>query len=360
MPRPLPSKTRPGGIRRTAAAAFKARGEHGGDVAIQPAEAVRASFRPGTSPSASARKILALLLSRASAAWAAGEWPEDGVFRFSRSELRGSSHESTDRVNEYLREFAAIEISTVVKLDGEEADRIEPLLRHRIVARSLRPGAPVALAVSDTVRELISASDVYARLHVPLLLALESRYAVTLYGLSSLIVGRTDRPYEELTLDQVRARFGIEGDAYKLPKDVRRLLEGAARDVTQLAPFAVQITPLRMTGAFGAQHTRGRGAAIVGFRIYAQRKSLAELQVALREASVSREGRKARRDGRAEKIIPAIAPQVAAADAAMERAKTTVVLNRAKQASAHVRLASLRAEARETKAGARLTRRRDD
>lgn len=360
MPGPAQHKTRPAGVHRTAAAALKARGEHGGDVAIQPAEAVRASFRPGTSPSAAARKILALLLSKASAAWAAGEWPEDGVFKFSRSELRGSSHESTDRVNDYLREFAAIEISTAVKLNGEEADRIEPLLRHRIVARSLRPGAPIALAVSDTVRELISASDVYARLHVPLLLALESRYAVTLYGLSSLIVGRTDRPYEELTLDQVRARFGIEDDAYKLPKDVRRLLEGAARDVTQLAPFTVQITPLRMTGAFGAQHTRGRGAAIIGFRIYAQRKSLAELQVALREASVSREGRKARRDGRVEKIVPTIAPQVEAAEAAMERARKAATLDRAKKASAHVRLAGLRAEGREAKAGARLTQRRDD
>jgi hypothetical protein len=312
--------TRPAGVGRTAAAALRAQQEHSGSVAVQPSELVRASFAPGTSPSAPARKILALLLAKASAACAAGQWPDDNTFVFTRSELRVSSHNGTDRVVDNLKEFSLIELSTPTMLRGEEADLIEPLLRHRIVARSLRPGAPIALTVSDRLREIVAASDSFARLHVPLLLALESRYAVTLYGLGELLIGR-QKPYEEIRMADVRSRLGIEDDAYTLPKDVRRLLEKAAQQVSQIAPFRMFVEPLRPGGDLGPNYTRGKGAAIQGFRIHATRKELGELQAAMREADSSRTGRKARSEGRVERVVNAILPAIANTEASINRAK---------------------------------------
>ena len=321
LPRPTAkAPTRPAGIGRTAAAALRAQQEHAGSVAVQPSELVRASFAPGTSPSAPARKILALLLSRASAACAAGQWPDDNTFHFLRSELRVSGHDSTDRVIDNLREFGMIELSTPTMLRGEEADLIEPLLKHRIVARSLRAGAPIALTVSDRLREIVAASDAFARLHVPLLLALESRYAVTLYGLGELLVGRS-KPYEEVRMRDVRSRFGIEDDAYTLPKDLRRLLEKAAAQVTQIAPFRMYIEVMRRGGDLGPNYRQGRGAVIEGFRIHATRKELGELQASMREADSSRTGRKARSEGRVERVVNAIMPAIASTEASINRAQ---------------------------------------
>lgn len=323
--KPLPRPTakapaRPAGVGRTAAAALRAQQEHAGSVAVQPSELVRASFAPGTSPSAPARKILGLLLAKASAACAAGQWPADNTFHFTRSELRVSSHNGTERVVDNLKEFGGIELSTPTMLRGEEADLIEPLLRHRIVARSLRPGAPIALTVSDRLREIVAASDAFARLHVPLLIALESRYAVTLYGLGELLVGRS-KPYEEIRMRDVRGRFGIEEDKYTRPNDVFRLLEKAAAQVSQIAPFRMFVEAMRRGGDLGPNYKHGRGAVIEAFRIHATRKELGELQVAMREADSSRTGRKARSEGRVERVVNAIMPAIASTEASINRAQ---------------------------------------
>lgn len=266
-------------------AAFQ-RGRTEGDASvIKPGELVTAEYPDGATLTAAARKVLVLLLH--AAAGAAGEDREHCIAKVA---LRGT-HESNDRLRHVLDELQRTLLRVRVKSPrGNDAVLVAPIIGQRIEETADDARAMVWWKFSEPMRQVIAASDHYAELHRQTVLALESRYAVTLYELGALLY-RREAPVWRGTLDQLREQFGVPGGKLKRWVDLRRfVLDPATAEVQQLAPFDVAWREFRHAGR------------VIGVEFRFWPKDSDARAAALREVSGSRIGRKARRDGKTERI----------------------------------------------------------
>jgi hypothetical protein len=253
---------------------------------MKPGELVSAEFPGGSSMTAAARKTLVLLLH--AAAGAAGEDTEHSI---AKAAIRGT-HESNDRLRRVLDELQRTLLRVRVKSPrGHDAVLVAPIISQRIEETADDARAMVWWRFSEPMRRVIAASDHYAELHRQTVLALESRYAVTLYELGAMLHRRED-PIWRGTLDQLREQFGVPGGKLRRWVDLRRrVLEPAAAELQQLAPFDTIWREFRHAGA------------VIGVEIRFWPKDPEGRSAAARELDSSRVGRKARRTGQAERVI---------------------------------------------------------
>lgn len=300
---------RPEGIRTFAATAFTVDKEHEGRVIATPREGVLARFKPNSSPSAPARKILAILMHRAGVLWASGAWPQNNTLEFTKAQLRTSRHQGTDRLEDVLTEVGGIRLTTPRLMgDGRQGITYTAVSPRFHIASAHEDGASVVIELAPEVVDLVKWEEVYARLDVPILLGLEGKFAVTLYQIGQLVMQMKGHPYEEIPISEVRDRLGLRKGEYEAPKDLRKLLERSAAEVTQLSPaFNLRIEPIKKTVAA----TRGRAAAIRAFRIYAEEKTVRSSLAANAELQASRVGRAARRQGKVEHVAGVAADTIA-------------------------------------------------
>jgi hypothetical protein len=272
---------------RTMRAAFqRSRTEGSPPSVMKPGELVTAEYPDGSTMTAAARKTLVLLLHAA-----AGAGGEDIEHSIAKAAIRGT-HESNDRLRRTLDELQRVLLRVRVKSPrGNDAVLVAPIISQRIEETADDARAMVWWRFSEPMRRVIGASDHYAELHRQTVLALESRYAVTLYELGALLHRRED-PVWRGTLDQLREQFGVPGG--KLPRwvDLRRfVLEPATAEVQQLAAFDVTWREFRQAGA------------VIGVEFRFWPKDPDARAASMRELDSSRVGRKARRNGKAERVV---------------------------------------------------------
>jgi hypothetical protein len=268
-------------------AAFqRSRTEGGAPAVMKPGELVSAEYPDGSTMTAAARKVLVLLLH--AAAGAAGEDTEHSI---SKAALRGT-HESNDRLRRVLDELQRSLLRIRVRSPrGQDAVLVAPIISQRIEETADDARAMVWWRFSEPMRRVIAASDHYAELHRQTVLALESRYAVTLYELGSLLHRRED-PVWRGTLDQLREQFGVPGGKLGRWADLRRrVVEPAAAEVQQLAPFDIAWREFRHAGT------------VIGVEFRFWPKDPEARAASLREIDSSRVGRKARRTGQTERVV---------------------------------------------------------
>lgn len=293
-------EARPPGVATFAATAHQVEHEHSGQVMAAPRETVLAKFKPNTSPSGPARKMLAILMHRAGVLWARGEWPANNVMTFNKSDLRTSRHKGTERLEDVLTEVGGIRLVTPMMMrdgvPGLSYVAVSPVFH---IANSDEDGAPVSIELSPMIVDLVKRERVFARLDVPILIGLEGKFAVTLYQIGQLVLNMKNHPWDDISLKDIRQRLGLKKGEYEKTNDVLRLLERSAQEVNQLSPtFDLKIEPLRKNPLA----KRGRTAVIFGFKIYALEKTAVASLAAVAELKTPREGRKARRDEMTAKV----------------------------------------------------------
>lgn len=308
---------RPEGVQRFAATAYRVNKDHEGRVLAAPRDTVLARFKPNTSPSAPARKLLAILMHRAGVLWATGQWPRNNTLEFTKAQLRTSRHQGTDRLEDVLTEVGGIRLTTPTLMrDGGQGTTYTAVSPRFHIAAAGEGKAPVMLELAPEIVDLVKQERIYARLDVPILLGLEGKFAVTLYQVGQLILQQKGHPYEEIPITEIRERLGLRKGEYETAKDLRKLLERSAAEVSQLSPtFNLRVEAVKRT----ATATRGRSAAIRAFRIYAMEKTAMASLVANAELQASRVGRSARRQGKAEQVVGV------AADALADRRRLAAV-----------------------------------
>jgi hypothetical protein len=260
--------------------------ESGAPSVVKPGELVTASFPDGATMSAAARKVLVLMLH--TAAGAAGEDREHCV---AKAALRGS-HESNDRIGRVLDELQRVLLRVRVKSPrGHDAVAVAPIVSQRIEETADDARSMIWWRFSEPMRAIIAASSHYAVLRRQIVLALDSRYAVTLYELGALHLHR-ENPVWRGDLEQFREQFGVPGGKLRRWVDLRRfVIEPAVAEIKQLAPFDV-----------GWREFRHAGAVIgVEFRFWP--KEADARAAAEKELDGGRVGRKARRNDATEKAI---------------------------------------------------------
>ncbi len=245
---------------------------------VAPRELVEAAFARGSSPSASARKAIALMLHKA----AGDAWEPGKLFSIPMSELR-SSHKGNGRLRDALDEVqrTLIRIETLSPA-GKHAIESAPILTRRIDETD--PGGLVWFQFSEAARLALQGSEHYAVLNRAVVLAFESRYSVTLYERGAWLCGRQHDRVWRGTVPQLREILGVPEKAYRNWTELRRnTLDLAVPEVDQLGHFTTTVSETR------------RGRQVVGVALAFEPKRPPAIEVAEKELAAPRVGRKARR-----------------------------------------------------------------
>lgn len=279
-------------IGRTLKAAHQAARSLPNTEIVKAGELVEARFARGVSPSAAARKVLALLIQKA-----AGDAWKPGPHSIPKRDLRGS-HNANDRLNGILDELqrTLLQIKTVAP-DRRAAAMVAPLMAYRIEHLEDDDRSQVWWEFSDLARQAMQGSDYFAALNRGILLAFASRYAVTLYERGCLLAGRRD-PCWRGTVNELRETMGVPANRYRDWADIRaRVVEPACAEVNQIADFVVD---------WKVKH--GPRNKVVAVELRFRSKDEAGLNAAAAELNSSRIGRKARRQNRVETVLPLTLP----------------------------------------------------
>ena len=267
-------------VGRTMRAAHQAARTLPNTEVVKAGELVEARFAKGSSPSAAARKMLALLIQKA-----AGDAWKPGPHNILKRELRGS-HNSNDRLDDAFDELQGtlLRIETTAP-DGRAAALVAPVVAYRIEHLEDDDKARVWWEFSEPARRAMQGSDHYAAMNRAALLAFDSRYSVTLYERGALLVGRRDARWRG-TVDELREVMGVPAGHYRVWADIRRkVVEPACAEVNQLAEFAC-----------GWKVEQGPRNKVLAVELWFRSKDQAERTATERELDETRDGRKARRE----------------------------------------------------------------
>jgi hypothetical protein len=257
----------------------------GGQHTVKAGELVEAAFLGGVSPSATARKVFALMLAKA-----AGEAWEDRWHIATRAQLQ-QAHQSKARLRDALHELQ----TTLLEVRTTDNDGKPGVLSGAIVADAFIEDGDDAKAVvrwrfSATMRDVMRRSDHYAELRSQTIAALESRYAVTLYELGCSYYQRR-HPVWTGTVEEFRAVLGVP-NSYRDWTDIRRRTLAAAKvELNFIALFVMDWKEIR------------HGRAVERIEVWFWPKDMAARAEAEAEVCRSRVGRKVRREGAIEQVV---------------------------------------------------------
>lgn len=146
---------------------------------------------------------------------------------------------------------------------------------------------------SPVLREVLGNSTHWAALSRKAVLAIEGRYSLRLYEWLTLRKGLAFKSEERLTVDALRACLGVEQGKLKTWSDLRvRALDPAIAEVVQLSGLVVSYKTLMM------------GKRVVDVIIQWKPASPDSREAVKRELEASRVGRKARRQGTVDALVP--------------------------------------------------------
>jgi hypothetical protein len=259
---------------------------------VKAGELVEARFARGASPSAPARKVLALLIQKA-----AGDAWKPGPHSILKRDLRGT-HESNDRLSGVFDELQGtlLRIETVAP-DGRAAALVAPVIAYRIEHLEDDDGSRVWWEFSEPARRAMQGSDYFAALNRGTLLAFGSRYAVTMYERGCLLAGRRD-PRWRGDVPALREVLGVPAKVYRDWGNIRqKVVEPAIAEVNQIADFVASY-----------RVETGPRNKVVAVELWFRPKDPAGRNAAAAELNRSRVGRKARRQGRVETVRPLTLP----------------------------------------------------
>ena len=258
------------------------------DFVSKPGELVESEFETG-SLSAAGRKAFALMLRKAGPE--AGE--DNKTFTITKKELRGS-HKGNERIQPVMDELlrVIVRIRTTTK-KGKPAIMSQSLLSSCVEEISEDGMSVVEYEFSESFKRVIQRSDYYARVNLGVMLALQSRYSLTLYDLGCLIINRQNRVVK-MNVEELRRRLGVPEGSFKNFAEFRRdVLAKSKSEIDQLADFTVEWEEVRGSG---------RGRPVEAVKLTFCPKNPDEQEETAKELDRPKIGRRARRDGAVEEI----------------------------------------------------------
>lgn len=206
-----------------------------------------------------------------------------------KRELQNSLHKGTDRLEDSIRRLMSAIVQLRV-LDGKEW----VTKRVQLLGGNVVPDADDGFIRYDfqpLMREIVSESRVFARLHKQIMFALSSKYSLALYEMIQKR-GNMTRTYEEMSINDFRSFLGVPAGKLNSWINFKNFaIRPAVSEVSDLSDFTVTVEP-----------TKGKGRQFTGVRLSWERKGLPELREVERELNYSRIGRKARLKGIVESV----------------------------------------------------------
>ena len=155
-----------------------------------------------------------------------------------------------------------------------------------------RPAGVLNYSFDKRLVEILKDSAIWGKIALPVLMALSSKYSVSLYENVAQWSGLTRKTYQDLALEEFRALLGVEKGKYSAFGALNKhVIKHVIMELNALAPFSVTILPIKT------------GKKVTHIRIGWWTKSKEEMEAAWREVHRSKVGRKARIAGLADQII---------------------------------------------------------
>lgn len=263
------------------------------DFVSKPGELVESEFETG-SLSAAARKAFAIMLRKAGP-----EAGDDKTFIITKKELRGS-HKGNERIQPVMDELLRVIIRIrTTSTKGKPAIMSQSLLASCVEEIAEDGLSVVEFQFSDNFKRVIQRSDYYARVNLGVMLALQSRYAITLYDLGCLVINRQNRVVK-MEVEELRRKLGVPDGSFKNFAEFRRdVLAKSKSEIDQLADFTVDWEEVR-----GA----GRGRPVIAVKLSFNPKDTVDQEMTALELDRPKVGRRARRDGTVDTIAGALPP----------------------------------------------------
>lgn len=261
------------------------------DFVSKPGELVESEFETG-SLSAAARKAFAIMLRKAGP-----EAGDDKTFVITKRELRGS-HKGNERIQPVMDELLRVIIRIrTTSTKGKPAIMSQSLLASCVEEIAEDGLSVVEFQFSDNFKRVIQRSDYYARVNLGVMLALQSRYAITLYDLGCLVINRQNRVVK-MAVEELRRKLGVPDGSFKNFAEFRRdVLAKSKSEIDQLADFTVDWEEVR-----GA----GRGRPVIAVKLSFNPKDTVDQEVTAQELDRPKVGRRARREGTVDAIVGAL------------------------------------------------------
>ncbi len=276
----------PRGRAMRVAAALQAKG---GDEFAKPGSIIEVKFVKGESLSLTASRLLALMILTAG-----GDAWEDRPHRMRKADIR-RGHKGNERITDMLQELHR----TLFAIDdrswrGKKATTLFSLISRSREETEEDGGEAgwIEWEFTPDARQLIQASETYAVLNRQAVLGFRSNYALKLYEIGALRLHRRQATWKG-DMAALRAALGIPPDVYADFAQLRRkVLEKAKAEIDQLAHFRVDWKETR----------KGRAVTEIEFRF--EPKGAPDVLDTVEELDRHSAGRKERRSGTVEAIVP--------------------------------------------------------
>lgn len=256
------------------------------DAIVEAGEMVDMRFPAGGKMSLRGAKLFHLLVQSAGV-----DVAEPITHRITLATLNETFHVPIPELVELIDELHA----TTLKLKltdpkGRRYTKSGPILSDVEREDEGQGQAEVRFEFSATLRRAIANSSHWAVISKRAVLAFESRYSLRLYTVLSLRAGLR-KTSEDFTIEDLREILGVPAGKLATWKNLRlRALDPAMAEINQLAGFHAGFVPLK------------RGRKVIGVTLtWGLKDDKARIE-AMKELERPRAGRKARREGRVERI----------------------------------------------------------
>lgn len=195
-------------------------------------------------------------------------------------DLIASSHKGYEVVEEAV--VALMQALITVKHPDGATTRVQFLGGNDMDSPD-RPAGTLTYSFDKRLVNILKNSTIWGKISLPVLVALSSKYGISLYENVSQWVGLTNKTSQIMTLDQIRTMLGVETHKYPRFSDLNKhILKPVVQELNALAPFNLTVLPIKT------------GKKVTHLRLGWWLKDKNEVKEAWQELQRSKIGRKAR------------------------------------------------------------------
>jgi hypothetical protein len=204
-------------------------------------------------------------------------------------DLKPDSHKGYEMVEEAIE--ALMKTILVVKLPNGGSRRVQ-FLGGNDMDDPRRAAGVLTYSFDWRLLEILKDSTIWGKIALPVLMAFQSKYAVSLYENIAQMVNLDKKTHHSYSLEEFRELMGVQSSRYKTFGELNmHVLKPAVLEVNALAPFDIAIQPVK------------QGKRVVQLNVGWWAKEATALNEAWKELQASKVGRKARIAGTADHVV---------------------------------------------------------
>lgn len=208
------------------------------------------------------------------------------------SDLTGSNHKGYELIESAIE--ALMTTLLVVKNQDGDTTRVQ-FLGGNNMASPDRPSGTLTYSFDKRLIEILEDSRIWGEIYMPVLIALSSKYAISLYEHISEMVNLKYKEHHTYELNEFREILGIPSGTYKAFGAFKQsVLVPTISEISALANFNLTAIPVKT------------GRKVTHIKLFWYMKSLEEVKAAWQEINQPKIGRKERISGHVDHVIDPI------------------------------------------------------